>query len=84
MSESSILNLMTVLMSGGTSGVIALLILVITGLLWDRRRIFQDNAKKDMKLDALMESHYKSNVAVNDALNSIKIILAEISVKLIR
>jgi hypothetical protein len=31
-----------------------------------------------------MESHYKSNVAVNDALNSIKIVLAEIRVKLIQ
>jgi hypothetical protein len=84
MSDSSILNLTTVLMSGGASGVIALLVLVITGLLWDRRRVFMDNAKKDLKLDTLMESHYKSNAAVNDALNSIRIVLAEISVKLIR
>jgi hypothetical protein len=84
MPDNSILSLTTMVMSGGTSGVIALLVLVITGLLWDRRRMFTDNAKKDMKLDTLMESHYKSNVAVNDALNSIKIVLAEISVRLIR
>jgi hypothetical protein len=83
MSDSSILSLVNILISGGASGVIALLILVVAGLLWDRRRVFMDNAKKDMKLDNLMENHYKSNLAVSEALNSIKIVLAEISVKLI-
>jgi hypothetical protein len=83
MSDSNILSLVNILISGGASGVIALLILVVAGLLWDRRRVFMDNAKKDMKLDTLMENHYKSSLAVSDALNSIKIILAEISVKLI-
>ena len=84
MSDSTIANLLALITSGGASGVIALLMLVVAGLLWDRRRIFMDNAKKDEKLDALVESHYKSNMAVSDALNNIKIVLAEISVKLIR
>jgi FtsZ-interacting cell division protein ZipA len=84
MSDTNLTQLLGLITSGGASGVIALLILVVTGLLWDRRRVFSDNAKKDEKLDALMESHYKSNIAVSEALNSIKIVLAEISVKLIR
>jgi hypothetical protein len=45
MSDGSILNLTTMLMSGGASGVIALLVLVITGLSWDRRRVFMDKRK---------------------------------------
>ena len=84
MPDSSIMNLVALITSGGASGVIALLILVITGLLWDRRRVFMDNAKKEEKLNNLMESHYKSNLASSEALNGIKIVLAEISVKLTR
>jgi hypothetical protein len=84
MPQDNVPGLITMLLSGGATGVIALLILVITGLLWDRRRVFSDNAKKDQKLDIIMENYYKSNAAVTDALSSIKIVLAEISVKLIR
>jgi len=84
MPDTAIPNLLATLIAGGTSGVIALLLLIITGLLWDRRRVFSDNAKKDAKLDAMIDNYYKSNLAVGDALNSIKVVLAEISVKLIR
>lgn len=84
MSDSIASGLLATLVAGGTSGVISLLLLIITGLLWDRRRIFSDNAKKDAKLDAMIDNYYKSNMAVGEALNSIKIVLAEISAKLVR
>jgi hypothetical protein len=84
MSDMIASGLLATLVTGGTSGVIALLLLIITGLLWDRRRVFADNAKKDAKLDAMIDNYYKSNMAVGEALNSIKIVLAEISVKLVR
>jgi hypothetical protein len=50
----------------------------------DRRRVFTDNARKDQKLDVMIENYYKSSISVGDALSSIKIVLAEISAKLIR
>jgi hypothetical protein len=84
MQDSTIQNLIATLLSGGPAGVIALLMLVIAGLLWDRRRVFTDNAKKDQKLDVMIENYHKSSISVGDALSSIKIVLAEISVKLIR
>jgi hypothetical protein len=84
MPENNVPGLITLLLSGGATGVVALLILVITGLLWDRRRVFMDNEKKDKKLDLIMEHYYSSNAGVTDALSSIKIVLAEISVKLIK
>jgi hypothetical protein len=84
MQDSTVQSLIATLLSGGPAGVIALLMLVIAGLLWDRRRVFTDNAKKDQKLDVMIENYYKSSVAVGDALSSIKIVLAEISVKLVR
>lgn len=84
MSDSIASGLLATLVAGGTSGVISLLLLIITGLLWDRRRVFSDNAKKDAKLDAMIDNYYKSNMAVGEALNSIKIVLAEISAKLVR
>lgn len=84
MSDSVASGLLATLVAGGTSGVISLLLLIITGLLWDRRRVFSDNAKKDAKLDAMIDNYYKSNMAVGEALNSIKIVLAEISARLVR
>jgi hypothetical protein len=84
MQDSTIQNLIATLLAGGPAGVIALLMLVIAGLLWDRRRVFIDNAKKDQKLDVMIENYYKSSISVGDALSSIKIVLAEISAKLIR
>ena len=84
MSDSIASGLLATLVAGGTSGVISLLLLIITGLLWDRRRVFSDNAKKDAKLDAMIDNYYKSNMAVGEALNSIKIVLAEISARLVR
>jgi hypothetical protein len=84
MPDTTATGLLSTLIAGGTSGVISLLLLIITGLLWDRRRVFSDNAKKDAKLDAMIDNYYKSNIAVGEALNSIKVVLAEISVKLVR
>jgi hypothetical protein len=84
MQDSTVQSLIATLLSGGPAGVIALLMLVIAGLLWDRRRVFSDSAKKDQKIDVMIENYYKSSVSVGDALSSIKIVLAEISVKLIR
>ena len=84
MQDLTIQNLISTLLAGGPAGVIALLMLVIAGLLWDRRRVFTDNAKKDQKLDVMIENYYKSSISVGDALSSIKIVLAEISAKLIR
>ena len=84
MQDSTIQNLVITLLAGGPPGIIALLMLVIAGLLWDRRRTFGDNAKKDAKADIAIENYYKSNLAVSEALGSIRIVLAEISAKLIR
>ena len=70
-----------ILLSGGPAGLIALLMPVIAGLLWDRRRVFADNAKKDQKLDVMIENHYKSSISVGDALSSVNIVLAGTSAK---
>ena len=84
MQDSTVQNLIATLLTGGPAGVIALLMLVVAGLLWDRRRVFSDNAKKDQKIDVLIENYYKSSISVGEAIGSIKIVLAEISAKLIR
>jgi hypothetical protein len=84
MQDATVQTLITTLLTGGPSGVIALLMLVIAGLLWDRRRIFSDESRKEQKLDVMFENYYKSSMSVSDALGSIKIVLAEISAKLIR
>jgi hypothetical protein len=46
--------------------------------------VFSDNAKKDQKLDIMIDNYHKSSIAVGEALGGIKVVLAEISAKLIR
>jgi hypothetical protein len=84
MQDATVQNLIVTLLAGGPPGVMALLMLVVAGLLWDRRRVFSDNEKKDQKLDVMIENYHKNSISVGEALNSIKIVLAEISTKLIR
>jgi hypothetical protein len=84
MQDSTVQNLIATLLNGGPAGVIALLMLVVAGLLWDRKRVFSDSAKKDQKIDVMIENYYKSSMAIGEAIGSIKVVLAEISVKLIK
>jgi hypothetical protein len=84
MQDQTVQSLIATLLTGGPPGIIALLMLVIAGLLWDRRRVFSDNAKKDQKLDIMIDNYHKSSIAVGEALGGIKVVLAEISAKLIR
>jgi hypothetical protein len=76
--DSIISNLVGMLLSGGPHAISAVLLLCMIGLLIDRRRLIADLAKKEDKLDKIIEDYYRGNMTLADAMNSLKNVLFEI------
>ena len=75
---STITAIIDSLISGGPHGIIAILVLIIVGLLADRRRLVHENAKKEEKIDKIIDEYYQGNITLAEALNSLKTVLYEI------
>lgn len=70
------------MIEGGPPAVIAVLLLVIVGLIFERKRLLAELIKKDEKIDKIIDDYYKGNMTLSDALNSLKMVLYEIKSKL--
>lgn len=86
MSESLIDKLVSSVLGGGAGGMIALLMLIIGLMIWDRIRLLNDlkhvtdSHKKE--LAELIDKYYSSRQDVKEAINEIKIVMAKIESKL--
>lgn len=70
------------IVSGGFKGIIALLVCFIALLIWDRKHLQENLEKKEEKIEEILDNYYRSNITLGDALNGLKILLAEIKAKL--
>ena len=66
----------------GGPQMISLLALIVGLLLFDRRRLTNEMAKKDDRLNKIVDEYYKGNISLAEALNSVKLVLYEIRLKL--
>ncbi len=82
MDLGSIVTLISDILGGGPHAIIIILILFIIGLLYDRTRILKELHNKDEKISNIVDSYYKGNISLTEALNNLKNVLYEIRGKL--
>jgi len=68
--------------NGGPGGIIAILLLVMLAVVWDRHRTLKEVQKKDEKLDRIIEDYNEGLLTVTEAINGVKLVLAEIKAKI--
>lgn len=80
--ESIVEKLLGAALGGGPQAVIAILMLIITLLIFDRRRLVKEVQRKDEKIERIVDDYYKGNLTLTEALNSLKMVLYEIKGRL--
>lgn len=68
--------------SGGPEAIIAVLMLGITLLLFERKRLLDQLAKKEEKMEKIVDDYYRGNITLSEALNNLKGVLYEIKGKI--
>jgi hypothetical protein len=80
--ESLIEKLLGIILNGGPSALIAVLVMIIIFLWFELTRLLHVFDKKYEKLDRIIDDYSKGNVTLGEALNSLKLVLYEIKGKL--
>lgn len=70
------------LFAGGPGAIIAILVIAVAALIYDRKRLLAEVTKKDEKLDRIIDDYYRGNMTLSEALNSLKLVLHEIKGKI--
>jgi hypothetical protein len=63
---------------GGGPGVMAVLLILIGFLLWDRWRMTKEITRYQDRIDKIIDDYHQGNLTLADALNSLKLVLYEI------
>jgi hypothetical protein len=80
--ESLIEKLLGIILNGGPTALIAVFVIIILFLWFERKRLLHELEKKDDKIDRIIDDYSKGNVTLGEALNSLKLVLYEIKGKL--
>jgi uncharacterized membrane protein YqiK len=70
-------NLIAILLQGGPE-VVAVLILFIVLLLFERKRLISEVSRKDARIDKVTEDYHVGSLTLAEALNSLKMVLFEL------
>ena len=77
---------MNLLTSNGTANPAQVLNIVMGLIIWhlltERKKLVEENKKKDEKIDKIIEDYYKGNLTLTEALNSLKLVLYEIKARI--
>lgn len=80
--DAIIQKIMEAVLGGGPTAIIALLLALLGGLIWDRKRLTTALDKKDKKIEQIVDDYHKGNITLVEALNSLKMVMVEIKAKL--
>ena len=77
-----IMSLGTTLAVGGAAPIIIILLLIIGYLIYDRIKLVKSLSDKDEKIYSIIENYYNGNLSIAEAMNGLKLVLAEIKAKI--
>ena len=80
--DSIISHVLTALTTGGIGAQIAIFVAIIAFLVWERNNLNKKLAKKEEKLEKVIQEYYESSEAIASALNSIKLALTKLGNKI--
>jgi hypothetical protein len=95
MDISALTKIADALLNGGASALILLLLVIVAGLIADRRRVLKkldviemsmltEIGKRDAKIDNITDCYFKGILGMTEALNGLRIVLAEINGRLLK
>lgn len=79
--ENVAIKLVDHFISGGPQAVIAILLLVIGALVWDRMRMVAELKRKDERLDQIVDDFHEGHRVLAEALAALRIALIEMRSK---
>lgn len=74
-------NLIAILLQGGPE-VVAVLLLFIMLLLFDRKRLLNEVTRKDARINKIVDDYHSGNMILTDAMNSLRMVLFELKSRL--
>jgi hypothetical protein len=80
--EGIVTGMLEAVLGGGPKAIIALLVMFIGALLWDRRRLLSEISRKDDRIERILDDYAKGNTTLAEALNQLRMVLFEIKSKL--
>lgn len=75
-------KLISTVLDGSYQSVIAILLLVIGFLIYDRMNMYKNIQIQNDKFEKVINDYYDVMVKINDTMNSLKLVLQEIKSKL--
>lgn len=73
-----IFEFLTHLFNGGSEAVITILVCIIAFLLWEIKRLRENEKSREEKLDKIVDDYHKGNLTIAEAMNSLRYVLAEV------
>jgi 20S proteasome alpha/beta subunit len=70
--EQFLPQLVAVLLGGSGQAVIAVLLIAITGLVTDRRRLLNDIKAKEARIDQMIDNYYRATSSMSEALAGVR------------
>lgn len=80
--ESLISDMLQIMMGGGPNAIIAILVMIIALLLWERKRLIASIDNKDAKIERIIDDYYRGNLTLAETLTSLREALHEIRSRL--
>lgn len=77
-----VMKLVSTVLDGSFKSVIAILLLIIGFLIYDRMNMYKNIQAQNTKFEKVINDYYDVMVKINDTINSLKMVLQEIKSKL--